>query len=139
MTDVVDSEMRKYRADIIARAKQILQPSPVIAGKVQDVDMQFMQFRHVIQLQGAIVIEDTFSDTFPSDWDFCKISTCAPPIFPRIIFIVGLWALQKGHVVNNVLKNINHRGSFGCVCFITAGPIAKLCAWGEEESGGHVL
>jgi hypothetical protein len=31
----------------------------------------------------------------------------------------------------------------GCVClescFITAGPITKLCAWGEEESGGHVL
>ncbi len=26
-----------------------------------------------------------------------------------------------------------------CVCFITAGPIIKLCAWGEEESGGHVL
>ena len=22
---------------------------------------------------------------------------------------------------------------------ITAGPITKLCAWGEEESGGHVL
>ncbi len=26
-----------------------------------------------------------------------------------------------------------------CVCFITAGPISKLFAWGEEESGGHVL
>ena len=26
-----------------------------------------------------------------------------------------------------------------CVCFITAGPITKLCEWGEEESGGHVL
>jgi hypothetical protein len=25
------------------------------------------------------------------------------------------------------------------VCFITAGPITKLCALGEEESGGHVL
>ena len=25
------------------------------------------------------------------------------------------------------------------VCFMTAGPITKLCAWGEEESGGHVL
>ena len=25
------------------------------------------------------------------------------------------------------------------VCFITAGPITTLCAWGEEESGGHVL
>jgi hypothetical protein len=23
--------------------------------------------------------------------------------------------------------------------FITAGPITKLCAWGEEDSGGHVL
>ncbi len=27
----------------------------------------------------------------------------------------------------------------GGVCFITAGPITKLFAWGEEESGGHVL
>ena len=26
-----------------------------------------------------------------------------------------------------------------CVCFITAGPITKLFAWGDEESGGHVL
>ena len=25
------------------------------------------------------------------------------------------------------------------VCFITAGPITKLFAWVEEESGGHVL
>ena len=25
------------------------------------------------------------------------------------------------------------------VCFITAGPITKLFAWGEEDSGGHVL
>jgi len=25
------------------------------------------------------------------------------------------------------------------VCFITAGPITKLFAWGGEESGGHVL
>ena len=30
-------------------------------------------------------------------------------------------------------------GDFVSVCFITAGPITKLCAWGEEESGGHVL
>jgi hypothetical protein len=30
--------------------------------------------------------------------------------------------------------------SFEDVCvFITAGPITKLCAWGEEDSGGHVL
>jgi hypothetical protein len=44
----------------------------------------------------------------------------------------------------------NHQPMGGCkrqdrevtkrgVCFITAGPITKLCAWGEEESGGHVL
>ncbi len=26
-----------------------------------------------------------------------------------------------------------------CVCFITAGPITKLFAWGGEESGRHVL
>ena len=30
-------------------------------------------------------------------------------------------------------------GPCSSVCFITAGPITKLCAWGEEESGGHVL
>ena len=24
-----------------------------------------------------------------------------------------------------------------CVCFITAGPITKLCAWGEEESNNQ--
>jgi len=29
--------------------------------------------------------------------------------------------------------------SINGVCFITAGPITKLCAWGKEESGGHVL
>jgi hypothetical protein len=27
-----------------------------------------------------------------------------------------------------------------CVCvFITVVPNTKLCAWGEEDSGGHVL
>ena len=26
-----------------------------------------------------------------------------------------------------------------CVCFITAGPIIKLCAGGEGDSEGHVL
>jgi hypothetical protein len=31
------------------------------------------------------------------------------------------------------------RGLRTSVCFITAGPITKLFAWGEEESGGHVL
>jgi hypothetical protein len=34
---------------------------------------------------------------------------------------------------------ITHSESCKCVCFITAGPITKLCAWGEEESGGHML
>jgi hypothetical protein len=30
--------------------------------------------------------------------------------------------------------------SVGWVCvFITAVPNTKLCAWGEEDSGGHVL
>ena len=33
----------------------------------------------------------------------------------------------------------NKKEDFICVCFITAGPITKLFAWGEEESGGHVL
>jgi hypothetical protein len=26
-----------------------------------------------------------------------------------------------------------------CLLFITAVPNTKLCAWGEEDSGGHVL
>ena len=31
-------------------------------------------------------------------------------------------------------------GKDGRVCvFITARPITKLCVWGEEDSGGHVL
>ena len=29
--------------------------------------------------------------------------------------------------------------TLACVCYITAGPITKLFAWGGEESGGHVL
>jgi hypothetical protein len=28
---------------------------------------------------------------------------------------------------------------WSCVLFITAVPNTKLCAWGEEDSGGHVL
>jgi hypothetical protein len=29
---------------------------------------------------------------------------------------------------------------FSSLCvFVTAGPITKLCAWGKEDSGGHVL
>ena len=34
---------------------------------------------------------------------------------------------------------LNIKPLFMCVCFITAGPITKLFAGGEEESGGHVL
>jgi hypothetical protein len=30
------------------------------------------------------------------------------------------------------------RAAFECV-FITVVPKTKLCAWGEEDSGGHVL
>jgi hypothetical protein len=30
-------------------------------------------------------------------------------------------------------------GGGGLLLFITAVPITKLCAWGEEDSGGHVL
>jgi len=36
---------------------------------------------------------------------------------------------------SDIPKNV----PFTCVCFITAGPITKLFAGGEEESGGHVL
>ncbi len=51
----------------------------------------------------------------------------------------------------NILQNLCKETTFACqllksavktgvcVCFITAGPITKLCAWGEEESGAHVL
>jgi hypothetical protein len=30
-------------------------------------------------------------------------------------------------------------GQVGVCVFITAVPNTKLCAWGEEDSGGHVL
>jgi len=39
-----------------------------------------------------------------------------------VLCIGAAWGLRNGQWV--------------CVCFITAGPITKLCAWGEEESGG---
>ena len=35
------------------------------------------------------------------------------------------------------LKRGNCRGS--CLCLFTAVPNTKLCVWGEEDSGGHVL
>ncbi len=41
----------------------------------------------------------------------------------------------NGYALNGNLPT----GARPRVCFITAGPITKLCAWGEEESGGHVL
>jgi len=47
----------------------------------------------------------------------CSLSFSLPPYLPRS---------------TRSLKTM-------CVCFITAGPITKLCAWGEEEIGGHVL
>ena len=40
---------------------------------------------------------------------------------------------------DKAVRRACHAVPVGCVCFITAGPITKLCAWGEEESGGHVL
>ena len=39
----------------------------------------------------------------------------------------------------NPIPNPDPNPSSADVCFITAGPITKLFAWGEEESGGHVL
>ncbi len=37
-------------------------------------------------------------------------------------------------------RNRLHTPRVGQVCvFITAGPITKLFAWGEGDSGGHVL
>ncbi len=44
-----------------------------------------------------------------------------------------------GPVRNPVLEHRVPVFLIWCVCFITAGPITKLFAWGEEESGGHVL
>jgi hypothetical protein len=46
------------------------------------------------------------------------------------------WVYSGRLIVVSVRTNKRHHQS---VCFITAGPITKLFAWGEEESGGHVL
>jgi hypothetical protein len=64
--------------------------------------------------------------------------------------IVGRWAWtvsvldmesRYDTLINDILLTAIPFSALGhgCVCFITAGPITKLCAWGEEESGGHVL
>jgi hypothetical protein len=45
----------------------------------------------------------------------------------------GGLSLLRTHILEEIVL-------LGCVCvFITAGPITKLCAWAEEDSGGHVL
>jgi hypothetical protein len=38
----------------------------------------------------------------------------------------------------DTLALLHHR-DFEKLLFITAAPNTKLCAWGEEDSGGHVL
>ena len=46
---------------------------------------------------------------------------------------------QSRFLMVRVSRRTCGRGITMCVCFITAGPITKMFAWGEEESGGHVL
>jgi hypothetical protein len=56
----------------------------------------------------------------------------------------GLWILRCGNEATRGSGGAAHRNGLGTnaesVCvFITAVPNTKLCAWGEEDSGGHVL
>jgi hypothetical protein len=46
---------------------------------------------------------------------------------------------ERGEMGKEKERGKERRGVISCVCFITAGPITKLFAWGGEESGGHVL
>ena len=66
-----------------------------------------------------------------------------------LAWLDGLEVLSNAVVRLTSLGSLTVRTLRGCLeaplacvahlCFITAGPITKLCAWGEEESGGHVL
>jgi hypothetical protein len=52
---------------------------------------------------------------------------------------MGLFGTKRGNSPPGPLPSYGSLMQPESVCFITAGPITKLCAWGEEESGGHVL
>jgi hypothetical protein len=56
--------------------------------------------------------------------------------------IVGKHPSPLASLVAQRVRGLCSFGRAACpwvVLLITAGPITKLCAWGEEESGGHVL
>jgi hypothetical protein len=53
-------------------------------------------------------------------------------------------APRPGRVARACLRDLRchertRQGAVGVCVFITAVPNTKLCAWGEEDSGGHVL
>ena len=58
--------------------------------------------------------------------------TQGAPVFPGSSSL-GIEPKTPGWLVQDPTIRLT-----GCVCFITPGPITKLFAWGEEESGGHV-
>jgi hypothetical protein len=70
-----------------------------------------------------IVLE--FSDT--SFWSSVPRWAQALPLESLSHRIAGRITVRPGH------------GPVTLCVFITAGPITKLCAWGEKDSGGHVL
>ena len=83
---------------------------------------------------------------------------CDVCVFITAVPITKLFAWGEGDSGGHVAREKTSRGLRGLVCpsrtgerggegdcivigvgFITAGSITKLFAWGEEESGGHVL
>ena len=60
--------------------------------------------------------------------DFAASSSFAPPPFPAAPFACA------GDEAAGAPEVLPHHCDFLVVCFITAGPITKLFAWGEEES-----
>jgi len=65
----------------------------------------------------------------------CRLRRCVTIVADRIVIrVVGVADLA---LILPCVTSANE--IMASLCFITAGPITKLFAWGEEESGGHVL
>jgi hypothetical protein len=70
-----------------------------------------------------------------------RSACCGRGLDPRLWTVVPNKALRLSLRHSESLRRAELRVAASdseCVCFITAGPITKLFAWGEE-SGGHVL
>ena len=62
------------------------------------------------------------------------------------LYSLRVFNFNRGHCspIDGVLAYITvglgvHHLRYKLLLFITAVPNTKLCAWGEEDSGGHVL